>query len=788
MRVRADEKLAFTNSQVCFRVRCGLVFALPIIGSLFPLQAAKAQEVERALEEVVVSARKRDESLQEVPLAITSFSADDIMRNGITTMEDISARAPGLFYSNMGSQRGGRSESVIRFRGMDVNDVTPVRQLASVFIDGIYVSGGVSSISMEDVERVEVIKGPQAAYFGRNTFGGAVNFISRQPGNEFGGNVLISAAQDSDYDLSGSVDIPIIDDVLAARISGRYYTRDGRWSSAADGGELGEEETQSLSLALRYTPSDSAEFVLRGFRSEDDDGLPPTFALDGSFHNCGPFGGGNASYICGSLPTVDDIGINTVLNETTRDIYLNNSRNSESLSREPDLNGMGLVREIERYSLNGSWDIPSTNLTISGSASYNSLKQKRLMDLDYTGENVWLEANFQDAEDSGFELRLTGEQGSRVSWLVGVSRFDLDFDTSAGASIGYLYPNAVFNNGFFLDQAVITDEVENIGVFGSVSVDLSDTVTFDFEVRYQEDEITTLSASDKFTNTLPRAILQWQPSDDLNLYVTYAEGNKPGNFNAQLLALTDEQREEVRQATGATEVVDEEELKNYEIGWKQSLFDGRANFALAAYFMEWTNQQTRTVAVISDPTTPAGVRTTPVIITAGETELWGLEAEGSVQITNELRLQGGFNWAASEYKVFECGFCANVLGTSDMSGNETPRFPKYSGNVNAEYYRPVGGGLDGFIRADWIYVGEAWTEAFNLAYTDDYSLFNFRVGIQADRWMGEIFVNNAFDEDVYWGASRFTDFTLGNFNLSNFVTNVSPAEPRQFGARISLNF
>jgi iron complex outermembrane recepter protein len=147
------------------------MLALLAAGMVLPATDALAQGA-APLDEILVTARKRDESLRDVPVALTVFSDVEIERAGILSLEDISAQSPGLSFAKQGDTRGGRSESVVRFRGMSINDISPVRQLASVFLDGVYVSAGLAAISMEEVERVEVIKGPQSAYFGRSTFGG----------------------------------------------------------------------------------------------------------------------------------------------------------------------------------------------------------------------------------------------------------------------------------------------------------------------------------------------------------------------------------------------------------------------------------------------------------------------------------------------------------------------------------------------------------------------------------------------------------------------------------------
>lgn len=754
------------------------------------LQAQDQPDETVALEEITVTARKQAESLQDVPLTVTAFSEADIERAGLRTLTDISTFSPGLNYGEQGSQRGGRSESVIRFRGMDTNDITPTRALASAFIDGIYVSGGLSSISLEEVERVEVIKGPQSAYFGRTTFGGAVNFVTRPVGDEFGGRAALTVAEDGEYDVTASVEGPLAE-TLAARITGRYYTRDGRFRSPLDGGRLGAEETKSIDGTIRWQPTDDLTFNVRAHISEDDDGPATTFALTSDYHNCGPFFPGGVTYICGKLPIVGPPNTNTVLEGVPRDIYVNNTPNSEALRHGPSLDHLGLRRDIEQFSLTGDWALPR-DLTLSFAAAYGSIDQRRLMDLDYTPEHIWLEGHFQETRDRSAELRLS-QQNDRLNWMVGLSYFTLDFATPNGASIGYLYPNAAFPAGYFLDQVVAKTYVDTRAVFGSVSYDIADHWNLSVEGRFQQDEtdqgtVGAMSLKKTYDTFLPRVILQWQPSDETNVYATYAEGNKPGDFNSNLIALTPAQLAEAQAQTQASIYVGEEELKNYELGVKQSLFDRRLQINAAIYFMDWLNQQTRTTAVITDPTTPAGVRTVPVTIAAGQTYLRGLELETRFRATSELTLSTTFNWADSEYREFICGFCARVTGSSDVSGNQTPRFPEFSGTASADYIAPLTDSSDWFARADVIYTGSAWDEAFNLAKNPSSWRANLRGGVAFDAWRVEAFVTNLFDDDTYQSAARFTDFTLGNFNLNYFVTNVVPADPRKFGLRVSVSF
>jgi iron complex outermembrane recepter protein len=620
-----------------------------------------------------------------------------------------------------------------------------------------------------------------------------VNFITRDPSyTESSGQVNLRAAQDGEYDISASVDIPLMRDRWAARVGARYYTTDGRYTSIADGGALGEEETKSVSLTLVGAPTDQIDLRFRAFYAEDNDGLPPTFALETSLHNCGPFFEGGKTYFCGTVPVITSVGLNTILEGAARDVFVNNTRNSQSVAASPlTLDSLGMERRTTRLSLSGDWQVGDTPYLVSFNSGFNWTEQYRMTDTDHTGQQVWVEANFQDIEDKAFELRLSRDH-DRLSWMVGASYFDLEYIAPTGATVGYLYPNSFVPNGFFFDQTVSTSAVETTGIFASASYALTDTWSVNLEARYQAEKIQETARSvaleETFRNFLPRAILQWQPNDETNIYLSYAKGNMPGNFNGNVAQFNEAQRQQILEQTGATEFVDEAELDSVELGWKQSLLDGRAYFAAAAYFMRWENQQNRSLAVVDDPTSPAGFRTVPVVLGNAETDLFGLELEASYQPTDNLTLRGSFNWAASDIQSFNCDVCVRVLGTGDVSGNALPRFPEYSGSLSATYTGDINAQWDWFARGDAIYQGRTYAEVINLAETPEFWVMNVRGGIESDQWRFEAFITNVLDDEHYRSGARNADFTKGNFDITDFVINVTPAEPRQFGVRMRYRF
>ena len=186
------------------------------------------------MEEITVTARKIGESIQDIPLSITAFASEDIKAQAITGIEDIANFTPGLHMSHVIATR---NDPALKFRGMDNSNTQRDQQLASSFVDGIYLSGTSQWVSMNDIERVEMVKGPQSAFFGRGTFGGAVNYITKTPGNEWAADARLVAGQEGRADLEASMEGPILADRLAFRVTGRYYTYDGGWDNEWPGGD-----------------------------------------------------------------------------------------------------------------------------------------------------------------------------------------------------------------------------------------------------------------------------------------------------------------------------------------------------------------------------------------------------------------------------------------------------------------------------------------------------------------------------------------------------------------------
>ncbi|MBU6378174.1 MAG: TonB-dependent receptor [Gammaproteobacteria bacterium] len=821
------------------------------------------------LEEITVTARKTEERLIEAPLSITAFSAADIEKKGFATLEDVARSAPGVQYSNQGGQIPGRYTSAIRFRGMNVNSDSPSLQLGSLFIDGVFVLGGTQSIPYDDIERIEVIKGPQSATYGRSTFGGAINYITRTPSlTDYSGRVNVSSATYSDNDVSASFEGPILQDKVSFRIGGRYYNR-GAVFTATDGGGLGEESSKSIALTLNFQPNDALNVKVRGFHAIDDDG-PMMGGLVNGWRNDTCTGktiktqdplfpsASPKNYICGAVPELgvakNIFGTTSIVDQVTtlfpRQAALNGTPNfvydnlvarpNDSRVDVPKIDKIGLVRTVTRFSVAGTYDFGG-GYQVAFQAGKNELKANWIRPFGLTPAGYWMSRDPQDSEDTSYEIRISSPRESKLTWLAGFNSYDQTFlQSGSGGDATWLCFAALGTIGgpcskanFFTANSLAqnTDKVKTQGIFASVAYQLTDAFSVSLEGRKQKDKTTRgiFSASptsiedDSF---LPRAIVRWTPSDETNVYASYAKGILPGVINAEIAQATAREAAQYQKAfPGIAGVVAGDKLDMYELGWKQQWLDRRAQTNIAVYWGKWKNQKGRSAFAIQEDcgsfahggvagaTAANGCANGPTGLPAvfatgpnagqpyfntrnanvpGDSKLSGVEFEGSVIVAEGWDLRGTLTWAKSEYDDFIFNFVQPIAGFTQMKGNSNARFPEWSGSIASGYTAPIQGSeWSWFVNGDLTYVGKTYVDESNLAYCKSYSLTNVRVGGEKGGLRVEAFVKNAFDDDSWAACARWTDFDSapGILQLTSFQgVAVTPNMPRQFGIRAAIKF
>lgn len=788
-----------------------------------PIAMAQGASEGLQLEEIVVTARKREESLLEIPVAVTAFSAQEIENAGFNSILDIAKGTPGLVFESFSSSPD-RQDSVPFIRGVVFdNAFSPLRRTVSVFVDGVSVIGSAKGLSLDDLERVEVIKGPQSAQFGRASFAGAVNYVTKDPGQEFSGKLNLEAAARDEYAIGGSIEGGL-GEYFAGRISTRYHNHGGHYRNAiVPGQDLGEEETTSYSATLLFKPNERFRAKLRTMYTELDDGVGASGFFDSTLNTAG-LGGLETTYV-GQLPSFisSDLGRNT--SQADYDLIrgrLDAQAENLYLGGIPDR--YGLEAETNRHSLDAAWDI-NDNLTVSALFGINDEESVALRDIDTSSDMVFAQIVGREYEDTTYEIRLAGSAlDDRLQWLIGYSDVELEFRLNGG--FAFLQFGGAPNDAFDLDQETSTQ-----GIFGSVDYAFNDQWSVGFEARDQKDEILVksggrpgvegapvLGAPGEFSSFLPRVTVNFKPVESAMLYVSYSEGNLPGGFNSNFLTLTASQQDEVRQQIpGLGGTFNEETLENIELGWKQSFEKG--SLAVALFRMQRTDQLATATALYTNPdfgTDPSEpeFESSTFSSNGAATDVEGVEVEGNWYPDENLSIRATIAYTNAEIAGFppngDSGDYFDVFGTHDgFIGTNAERFPEYQASFTGTYTAPLETGFFGddsnwFLRGDLYWTDEYFLSPSNLGTVPPAVDANLRLGIRNERYTVEAYITNLFDEDAPTAGNHASDLSFNTQfggpispppgrlpGVSTFGVNatiIGLRDKRQFGIRTVWNF
>jgi len=765
----------------------------------------------QALEEVIVTARKTEESLQSAPVAVSAFTARTIEERGLTTIDELARFTPGLSFS----QAFGRTTDrpVIRGQSNVLAGVQfGVESGTAYFVDGVYFPGDIQGIDLSSLERVEVVKGPQSALYGRNTYAGAINFITRRPTEDVEAYVRATVAQFGEQDYSFSVGSSFFDDRFGVRLFARSFEYDGEYENSLTGKTVGSESTKSLGMTLNWQPIDDLTVLASGFFREDDDGPLALFLQGASANNCrpgfrsqfyrdppptGPAGGSRGTnpnqYYCGRIepgivalntdPLPVSVGGVTRVQDGTAFDGVETDEYFGTLRLDWDINGSGWVVT----SLSGYRDYENLFGTDSDHSNAFTLIPAFIpgQGLVYptTEEPLFANTNRNDIRSVSTELRLASPQDRRLRGLVGVYYFDQEDD---GSDLTFANPRGG-------GTADYTETVTDEAVFAMASYDITERVTLTAEVRYMEETkerteyCSTVNYSwstrrcanaagvanalplgavryadeAEFDSTTPRLTLDWQVNDDLMVYGVFAQGAKPGGLNG----LTG-------QSVGKG-TYDQEESDNFEIGTKLSMFDNRVRMSLAAYFTQATDVQF--TQSIPSPTGQGAV--TSVATNQGEGEILGFEFELQAAITDALTVSAGYGYTDTEITK-GCDDFEYTLNTGgliydpklgsvkecDISGNRYPLGPEENASLVLNYDAPVewGEGLSLIGNFGVTYEGSKYIQVHNLAETGETTLVNLRIGLRSDDgWSVVAFGRNLTDVDTIPLATRWFDLRTG---------------------------
>ena len=556
-----------------------------------------------------------------------------------------------------------------------------------MFLDGIYVAGGPQSINTVDLQRIEVLKGPQNTYFGRGTFGGAVNYITRNPSEKFGGEVNMRITARGSSDVDASVEGPLMPGKLSGRVTTYSHNKVAQYH-ANDGGALGAENSKGLSGTLYATPTDDLWLRGRVNYQQDDDSMGEIALLSGNTYAAGAcagkfFAGFNErtgqpiaiqspprNYFCNGLPKTSDIGTSFITATThlpigfasvlrNNNVFLTapNATNPTPASapvpffdQVPSLDHAGMRRDALRLSFQSGYTFVS-GASLGLSVGYNRQNSISIFDIDRSDRaeeaagTSFMDAQAFHSEDLTVDARFLSNPAEPLRFLLGVSQYTQKYQT---AQISHTYPKGVataiqplYPNGFDYRSGNYQDVRANVpAVYGSVDYDLLKTVTLTVEGRYQNDKPKNVTATgveltQSFKKFLPRGTIKFHPYEDFQVYGSYAVGVQPAGFTTAFANLTPAQQAYVQTIYPGVSVYSlQPEIKALELGAKGRLLDGAATYSIAMYQNDWTNAVT--TAAVFNPT--ACLTASPPI---SNTAACPLASNGTaVQTPNNARIRG----------------------------------------------------------------------------------------------------------------------------------------------------
>ncbi len=703
-------------------VGAGTLVLGAVAGQAFA-QGSTAEGTDAAgrLEEVTVTARKREESLQDIPISMIALTEAQIQAADAYDVRDITRLTPNVILQTTGGAGTGRFNPNLTFRGLQNTFPVPRTQVGAVFLDGNYVLLGVNAINTADIERVEVLRGPQNAYFGRNTFAGAINFISKTPGDEFAGRVGASTTDRGTNDLSASLEGPLLPGKLAGRLSLRQRNKAGHYT-ALDGGTLGEESTKSVSASLIATPLEGLSIRLRGAWQEDDDGpgtlinLSPTALGDtcrGRFIDKGLSSRGVAGfnvtvpYFCDRVPGIDQLGERIVSTQTSligptlaqlgnpnglSNAFINNSLGFAFFDRVPKLDRLGLLRRMQSVNLEADYEF-GNGINLAFNYGWQGNRQVLAFDADRSSVDITFAYVPVISSTRTYELRLASAQEQRLRWMVGATHFTSSLEGNYGGGGSGQWrarqlPTQPLNGVVQTSQQVSVNpftgnEFATVkALYGSVDWDVLDKLTLTAEFRRQEDASVSggqllplfpaVPVNEVWTDNMPRVIGTFKFSDDWNVYASGSVGVLPGANNVGFTNQTPFRQDLIRQIVPDVQaVLPSDNLDSYEIGSKQTLLDGRLRYSIALYQMKWTNAKASSALVL--PATSATDPTpfiVPGITTQGDATIRGVELEATALVTDRWDIGGAIAFNKSELDRWgEAGLLRNVTGGQRPGAN-----------------------------------------------------------------------------------------------------------------------
>ena len=772
-----------TNILSAFRIHVSL---LVVVTGAWAPPALHAAE----LEEIVVTAQKREQSLQKVPLAVSAFSGDFLENGQLFSTDDLSQVTPTI--SVLGAATS--QNKVLRVRGIGTQSFgAAVEPSVSLVIDGVVLARQSQGFQdLLDIERIEVLRGPQSTLFGKNASAGVIHFISRGPSEEFEATGQVTVAEENEYRFSGSVSGPL-SDTSGYRLTGYYRDIGAYFDNAFDGSEINSQEHWGLRGKLEFEPADGLSILLSADYNKEDDNCCQ-LAVAQTF---GPTAAEYESVVAPAVVSEDSTSINI-------DAPLFNKTDDWGISVQVDYDldwaTLTSITAYREWELGFNSDVDTKPFLTSTPSLFFEISFERF-------------AQFRDMQQFSQELRLASPSGQSLEWVVGAFYWDMDMDIRRENRFGncgkFIPANVVttiqpcpvpfFTSGFFDGSVGNT----NAAVFGQLNWHLSDRWELFGGLRLVNDSLESQTLRpvaplpeypndgvDDFNVTLPLATasdsddseltgrvgFSFDVSDDARLFASYARGFKGAAVNVDNVSSSD--------------TVNPELVDSVEGGLKAKLFENRLFLSIIGFWAEYEDFQSQSI----DPT---GQSAAFFLSNAGVVTTQGMELEFVATPTDALTLSGGVAYTDAVFDEFSGANCyigqtaaeGCIGGVQDLAGKDVPNSPDWKYNLVARYEFPISdAGYQGFVQGAYVWQDDVVMREDNNPKTiqESYGLFDLSAGVNwpDNRFSATLFVKNVGDQT--FGTNRI------DFAFTGVGAPVVQFRPKNadtyFGATFRLNY
>lgn len=733
------------------------------------------------LEEIVVTAQKRSERLQDVPLTITAQSAVELQRSGVQTTNDLQFSTPSLVVTT----NGAFGQPFLRGVGTDILGVGTDSSVA-INIDGVYIARATSAIQdFYDVERVEVVKGPQGILYGRNATGGAINILTNQPTDEFGGFFALTYGNYDKVRTEGAINVPL-GEGAASRLSFFRSTRDGYTKNVLDPnrtGQLDNEDTYGGRLQLRLQLGSRWDVTLAADYFEQDDsaflaGRPTP----------------RREFIAAGVP-LNDFFVNPATGTVSATAEPGFLRRAGAISRTPAESFGGVVFDdvrrsnqdidvfnaVEDYGFRATVAYEGDNVTLRSITAYRVNDYLAVQDFDNTNAQYFYDREGSTSKVLTQELQLASATYGPLEWIVGgyylheegSSFFDYFI---GGAVVGA--PDAYVELGG--PAARITTDA--LAAFGQASYEVATDLSVTAGLRYSYERKHDFRLVDPLTPTAPACDPRTVPAEQKRcseswstltpkfgleyrfgpnrlVYASATRGFKSGGFNSN----------------GGGEVFDPEYIWSYEAGLKADWLDRTLRTNAAVFYYDYENLQVR----LRDPVLGA----TGVVSNAAKARIYGAEADIQVAPADGLTLDFSAAYLNAEFREYRTANADDDATVAlNLAGNRLPRAPEWTLSSGLTYVAPVASG-DITASGEWRYSSRIYFDVFNQPFVQQqgFSLFNARLQYnnEPNDFYVAFFARNLTDKTYRTSIIR-ADGVIGTLNFYG--------APRTYGVQIGKNF